>query len=74
MKNIILRINVILLFFFVIACQSGQEKKEMKKENKCLFRSGDDLTAFYIQNPKQKETFRKVLSLQHSVLIVNVEV
>ena len=30
MKNIILRINVILFFFFVIACQSGQEKKETK--------------------------------------------
>jgi lipoprotein len=68
MKNIILRINLILLFFFVIACQSGQEKKEMKKENKCLFRSGDDLTAFYIQNPKQKEIFRKVLSLLRETL------
>ena len=70
MKKIILLISVALLFSFTIACQtkSKQEVVQSQEESKCLFKAGDDLTAFYIQNPKQKETFHKVLTLLGNTL------
>lgn len=70
MRKIILPIGITFLFAFIIACQikSKEVSVQSQEENKCMFKAGDDLTAFYIQNPKQKETFRKVLTLLRETL------
>lgn len=70
MRKIILPIGTALLFAFTTACQtkSKEEVVQSQEESKCLFKAGDDLTAFYIQNPKQKETFHKVLTLLGNTL------
>lgn len=70
MRKIILPISTALLFAFTTACQtkSKEEVVQPQEESKCLFKAGDDLTAFYIQNPKQKEIFHKVLTLLGNTL------
>ena len=57
MRKIILPIGIAFLFAFTTACQtkSKEEVVQPQEESTCMFKAGDDLTAFYIQNPKQKE-------------------
>ena len=70
MKKNILPVGIALLFAFTTACQtkSKEEVVQPQEESTCMFKAGDDLTAFYIQNPKQKETFHKVLTLLGNTL------